>query len=169
MGQPKVCEVMVSPVRTRSTLGNTFRWLTVGYAVVLLFVTHVPGLSVSFGEATPVEADKILHFVAYAVLGFLLGLNVVFETPLALAPAALAILALGGFALVDELPQPIFGRVTDVLDWVADVVGAFMGLAFVWLSSLAWMLVQPNRPALICRLSDNEMTAGRIPPGKQPQ
>lgn len=107
---------MVSPVRTRSTLGNTFRWLTVGYAVVLLFVTHVPGLSVSFGEATPVEADKILHFVAYAVLGFLLGLNVVFETPLALAPAALAILALGGFALVDELTQPIFGRVTDVLD-----------------------------------------------------
>ena len=123
---------------SRLLLGTTLRGLTAGYAALLLFLTHVPWLSVSFGQSTPVEADKFLHFLAYGGLGILLGINLVHQSPPGLRTTALAYLTIAGFALGDECTQPIFGRVTEVYDWIADLVGGVGGFALVWVASLGY-------------------------------
>jgi VanZ family protein len=104
------------------------RIVTALYVIVLLTATHIPRLTVSFDVGLAVASDKLLHFGAYGLLGFLVGLIAV-ESGLTWHrwfPLALAMLA--AFALVDETTQPMFGRTAETFDWVADVVGGAAGL-----------------------------------------
>lgn len=106
----------------------TLRLATAAYAFVLIVATHIPRLDVSFNTGTPVPSDKTLHFAAYGVLGFLIGL---IATGSVLSwqrwlPTALGAIAV--FAMLDEATQPLFGRATEPFDWVADVAGAAAGL-----------------------------------------
>jgi hypothetical protein len=70
--------------------------------------------------------DKVVHALLYAVLGGLLRI----ATGRLAATLALA----GAVGLADELLQStVPGRSADPLDWVADVLGAFVG---AWLVSV---------------------------------
>jgi hypothetical protein len=104
------------------------RLVTVSYAAALVVVTHTPRLEVSFSFGTPIPADKLLHFAAYGVLGFLVGLIAAeYEWTLSRwLPIAFACVA--GFALLDEITQPLCGRHMEALDYVADAFGSAAGL-----------------------------------------
>lgn len=118
------------------------RVVTAVYAAVLVVVTHIPRLKVSFGVETPVPADKLLHFAAYGVLGFLVGL-IAAESERRLTrwlPAAFA--GVAGFAFLDEITQPMCGRHAEVFDWVADAIGSEAGLVLAASCYVAMKIVR---------------------------
>ncbi len=81
---------------------------------------------------------------AYGVLGLLAALAYGgrWQTTLSAAIALFVLLAVWGF--VDELTQPLFGRLADANDWVYDLIGGGIGLAagFAashWLAASRWL------------------------------
>lgn len=84
-------------------------------------------------------ADKGVHFVEYAVLGFLVT-HATFRTwprhhPVRTALLALVITVLWGF--LDEVHQAMVpGRASEALDLVADAAGATAGTALRYAASL---------------------------------
>jgi VanZ family protein len=106
-------------------------FLLATYWLVLFASTHVP--SRYLGEIR--IWDKLAHLVGYAGLAFLLALVGLFRRrPSWAAYAGLfAIVVLYGAA--DELAQiPVPGRSAELVDWLADALGATLGLAFHGLS-----------------------------------
>jgi VanZ family protein len=107
---------------------------TAAYAVVLVAATHYPKPEEFLGPNAP--SDKLLHFMAYGVLGLLAAATLwaygrwTPRSPLKL----LAALALA--AIVDEVTQPLCSRAAEPLDWVFDVIGLAIGIAVI--ASLAW-------------------------------
>lgn len=96
--------------------------LLAGYWLVLLTATHLPTVPAGVSKS-----DKLLHFLAFGVLGFLVGIWLLVRNPS--AKKYLVLLAvISTYAAVDELTQPLTGRHGDVWDWVADTVGAALGL-----------------------------------------
>ena len=107
----------------------SLRLATAGYAAALVLATHIPRLEVSLGVGTPIPADKLLHFAAYGVLGFLVGLIAVESERKLTQWLPLAFAGVVAFALLDEITQPLCGRHMEVFDYVADAVGSVAGLA----------------------------------------
>jgi VanZ family protein len=103
--------------------------LSAAYGLVLLLATHYPKPEDLLGPDPP--SDKMLHFLAYGLLGLLAA------AALAAAgrwsPGSVASLAVGLaiFAALDELTQPAFGRTAEPLDWVWDLIGLAVGIALV--------------------------------------
>jgi len=101
------------------------------YWLLLFVLTHLPELPVEGGFSS---ADKVAHFGAYALLGWLAAMTLrVWRVQI---PAILLIVLLGGAAYGggDEVLQGFTGRETDVYDWVADVLGLTAGL-FLFLAT----------------------------------
>lgn len=75
-----------------------------------------------------IQADKLHHLAAYAVLGLLARLAFLDRT----APRIRGVLPLfwilTSYAAIDEFTQPMFGRVGDLTDWAFDVIGVICGL-----------------------------------------
>ncbi|MCA9239346.1 MAG: VanZ family protein [Planctomycetales bacterium] len=98
------------------------------YLIVLFAATHYPQAIIH--NTGPLEIDKLVHVVAYAVLGFLIA---TWRRRGSASPGLTAILtgvmiaALIGAA--DEVTQPWFNRVCDLMDWAADLIGALIGCA----------------------------------------
>jgi VanZ family protein len=111
----------------------TPRWtfLLAVYWLGLVILTHMPIHRVEphFGNA-----DKLVHFVLYAGLSWLLAMA--WETSTGRLNGRhlrFAWLAIVLFGVVDEVTQPLFGRDLSFWDWVADGVGAAVGLVlFTW-------------------------------------
>jgi len=103
--------------------------LTAAYTAVLVFMTHYPKPEELVGQKLP--SDKLLHFIAYGVLGFLAALVLRARGRLVgrLTPLLGAGLAL--FAVLDEATQPLFRRAADPLDWVYDLIGIALGIGAV--------------------------------------
>ncbi len=95
------------------------------YWLALFAGTHLPGTT-SLGFSV---SDKLLHFVAYAGLGFLAVMAVGAMGRLRWSLLPLIFLGLAAFAAFDELTQPLVSRTADWLDWYADVAGAAVGIA----------------------------------------
>lgn len=103
------------------------RWLAaLLWAAVILAATSIPGRSL---PTAAVGVDKLVHLGSYGVLGLLVGR--------ARNGAARGVhwgtvrwaLALALFGLLDEWHQDLIpGRFSDRHDWIADVVGATLGL-----------------------------------------
>jgi VanZ family protein len=105
------------------------RWIpTALWAGLVLVGTSIPGSSVPEG---PAGADKLVHFALYAVLGGLATRARLQTLRGPLLPAmALLLLAVAGFAAVDEAHQQLIpGRSADVRDVLADVAGAAVAIA----------------------------------------
>jgi VanZ family protein len=107
---------------------------TAAYSVVLVAATHYPKPEEFLGPNAP--SDKLLHFVAYGILGLLAAATLLAygcwtpRSPLKL------LVALALAAIVDEATQPLCSRAADPLDWVFDVIGLAIGIALI--ASLAW-------------------------------
>lgn len=97
------------------------------YWVLLFTATHIP---LKKGTLPP-GTDVPLHFIAYAGLAFLLTwwLSVKWG-PLTLKRLALILLGLSLFGGLDELLQgiPALRRQPSLDDWVADTLGALLGI-----------------------------------------
>lgn len=91
------------------------------YTLALLTATHWPGLAVR-GPIT--RTDLIIHFGAFLVWTVLLGL-----TGLVGRSVWKVVVAGMLFAVLDETTQPLFRRVYDTLDLLADWAGVLAGAA----------------------------------------
>lgn len=96
------------------------------YWLALVVATHYPK-----PPAIPLEqGDKLVHLAAYAVLALLASVCwSAWRTPLRKLDLLGLFAVLAFYAALDELTQPPFGRQTDVLDWIADLVGIACGIA----------------------------------------
>jgi len=116
-------------------LPRTLSAATALYAVVLVFATHYPKPQDFLGARPP--NDKLLHFVAYGVLGLLAAATLAVHGRLARRSAGLLLLGLAAAAIVDEVTQPLFRRAAEPLDWVCDVIGLTAGIGII-LAMNAW-------------------------------
>ena len=91
------------------------------YWCLMFWGTHKPA------DNTPaVSNDKLLHFLAYAGLAFLISLSLFWwRNPRKWVWIALVVVTYGA---IDELTQPSFGRSAEFADWVADAFGCAAGL-----------------------------------------
>ena len=82
--------------------------------------------------------DKLLHGMAYAALGGLLVPGFRGAGRSALAALLLAVGVSSLYGATDEIHQSFVpGRTADVLDWVADTLGAALGAAAATTATLA--------------------------------
>ncbi len=114
-----------TPAPKASHLGPFLaRWAPVAVYVTLIFVVSAqPGLHspLSFQNA-----DKVAHVIEYGILGWLLARAFGADEPVAgfVAPGLLAIGVGMGIGACDELFQStVRGRISSVIDWMADTIG----------------------------------------------
>ncbi len=120
------------PSLQRPKLRQYIGVMLVVYWVVLFISTHIPYSS----EGPPIPgADKLIHFVGFGILGLLFALWVALRRTLTLAIIITIVVGIGLYGIVDELLQIPVGRDCELMDWVADLVGASAGVGLVtWLS-----------------------------------
>ncbi len=110
------------------------------YGVILIAATHWPRLDAPRIWSPLFPPDKTLHIVAYAVLATLTMIAFV-VCPGGFRPRIWhVLLALAGFALIDEITQPLVGRAAEPLDFVADLAGIVVGIVIA--KSVAWFAWQ---------------------------
>lgn len=100
------------------------------YWAALFVGTHIPLSMQGMGDGN----DKILHFLAFAGLAFLMVSGVGGRRPTWRAFALVMTVALI-YAGVDEFSQLLVGRHCDIWDWVADALGTVSGLFAYWVAS----------------------------------
>lgn len=104
------------------------------YWLTLLVLTTIP--KVPFPKVFKFF-DKIEHFIAYAILSFLLSLTLHFQRKfdyLSKQFLLYAFFVCAGYGMLDEIHQLFIpGRYFDLLDWAADLAGTGLGLFFSYL------------------------------------
>ena len=113
--------------------------LFAAYWVVLFIGTHMPQPE---RVIPPVQQiDKVLHLVGYAGLAFLAAAatRVKKQSHLPWSTLGLIWLGLGAYAAFDEATQmlPFVRRHADKIDWLADFIGAALGLG-VYAIAASW-------------------------------
>lgn len=95
--------------------------------VTIFILTSLPSDKLPSVEVS----DKINHFLAFFVLGFFLNLTLKYQTKfpeLKKNILLITVIIAAGYGLLDELHQLLVpGRSAEVLDWIADFIGAFSG------------------------------------------
>ncbi len=102
------------------------------YAALIVALSSIPGHS--FPDVKWLSYDKLIHLGEYAVFSIL-----VYRAAASLRPetwflAGLVIILAGLFGVFDELYQSLIpGRDASLADWVADQVGAVLGvMSYIW-------------------------------------
>ena len=94
-----------------------------------IFLTVVVTTALTIAMLWPLEApppapegsDKLVHFIAFAALAFPLARTGRFGViPVLIGASA--------FGAIIELIQPTFNRSAELSDWVADTLGALIGI-----------------------------------------
>lgn len=98
-------------------------WPPVMWAALILILTSIPSPPGPPGGIP--HLDKVVHFIMYAGLGWLVARAMTARNPRSLALALLAIVV---FAALDEWHQQFVMRDPNMIDWIADVLGAATGL-----------------------------------------
>lgn len=97
-------------------------WLPpIGWCILIFVFSSREGLPVSLERGT----DKIAHFLAYSVLGYLLA------RARAVSGVSLVVILVFGlmYAASDEWHQSFVpNRSADLFDWIADALGVFAGV-----------------------------------------
>ena len=103
------------------------------YGLFLLIATHLPAENVEFivraADYGLLDPDKLLHMAAYGVLGLLAALAYSGRWRPMTSAAITLFALLAAWGAVDEVTQPLFGRLADPSDWVYDLIGGAIGLA----------------------------------------
>ena len=103
---------------------NVRRWLPPAlWAALILVLTSIPSPPEAPGGIP--YLDKLVHFVLYAVLGWLGTRALRSPRPMMLVALLVVLVLFAGF---DEWHQRFFARDPAVLDWIADVIGASAGM-----------------------------------------
>ncbi len=112
------------------------------YWLALFVGTHIP-VTLKGGHGS----DKVLHFLAYAGLAFLMSLVVGGRRPTWRTFVLVLVVTLT-YAGFDEFSQLLVGRHCDFWDWVADFVGVGLGLFGYWVVAVIYQfwLLAGNRP-----------------------
>ncbi len=112
--------------KNRTTL--VFSTLVV-YWIILFVGTSIPAQSV---PSLGIGGDKVVHFFAYLILSALLYLTFIFQEKLSFAQRNAILLTLAiaiCYGVLDELHQMLVpGRSAELLDWIADALGAACGV-----------------------------------------
>jgi hypothetical protein len=109
-----------------------FRVVWIVYTLALLTATHWPGLAVPKGPVS--RMDLVIHAGAFALWTLLFYFARWITNPKVLWTSLIAIC----FAAFDELTQPLFSRVADWTDFLADISGVtLMSLLLLCWTSLA--------------------------------
>ncbi|QDT95487.1 VanZ family protein [Gimesia aquarii] len=118
------------------------------YWVLLFTATHIPLKKGTLPQGT----DVPLHFLAYAGLSFLLTwwLSLKWDK-LTFKRLFAVFVGVSLFGVVDELLQgiPVLKRQPSIDDWVADTVGALLGI-------LLFLLVQKPLRQLLDRFQNHD-------------
>jgi VanZ family protein len=121
--EPQDGERVSVPLRIRRP------WLLVSamYVALIFFVSSRPYLYTPGPQFH--YKDKVAHCVEYALLAWFMGRALRPARALPPAVEVLCFVAVGaGIAGLDEMFQgTVEGRVTDVTDWMADVLGLLIG------------------------------------------
>jgi len=100
-------------------------WLAGGLLVIWLMAIFIGGAQPFAVGLLPPPWDKIAHTAVYLVLGILLRCSL----RLSLAISLVLTLAVGG---LDEWHQAFIpGRLSSIGDWLADSVGAMLGVVIL--------------------------------------
>jgi len=106
-----------------------FSIATAQYSLLLVLATHYPKPAEILGRhALP---DKLMHFVAYGVLGLLATMTLRAFVKSTRQDVLFLAVGLAVAAALDEITQPIFSRHAEMLDWVFDCIGIGLGMTAV--------------------------------------
>lgn len=109
--------------------GNTLRlasFCLLAYWVLIFIGTHLPVASMPNISGN----DKLLHFGAFGGLAFLVAWALPTREGKALQRGLWTLAIIIGYAMADELTQKLIpGRTCSLGDFIADSIGAMMGLA----------------------------------------
>ncbi len=104
-----------------------WQWALGCYWLALVISTHIP---LNLPETPTGHLDKLYHLGAFTVLAGLLATNLQLAGGHVTRRHFIWLwIAVVAFAAIDELTQPYFHRDASWLDWLADAVGAALGLA----------------------------------------
>ena len=116
-------------------------WLPPALFMAMLFlVSSTADLIIPFSIH-----DKLLHLVAYAVLGFLFlrAFHGGIPKAMRLLPTVLGIVCTAAYGGLEEFNQRfVTGRMADPADFVADLAGALLATALL----AAWVRYAPGKP-----------------------
>jgi VanZ family protein len=109
-----------------STLRRASLALTIAWAALIYYLSDQPGLDIP--SVFPLQ-DKLLHLLAYGVLGFLaLGTQQPLASGYRVADYWKVTALAGLYGVLDEFHQSFVpGRDADIYDVLADVSGALLG------------------------------------------
>lgn len=117
------------PEETNSPSNGGWRWgwILAVYWIAIFTATHLP-------PRTPIlpggNLDKVAHLTAYALLAFLIASYWQSSAGWLGREHFLWIVVICSlYGIIDELLQIPVGRIASVFDWIADVLGAFLGVA----------------------------------------
>ena len=100
------------------------RWLPPAlWAAFILVLTSVPAPS---GPGGIPHLDKLVHVLLYAGQGWLVTRALRTRR---FAALAVAFVGIAVFALLDEWHQQFVSRNLSLVDWIADMIGASLGIA----------------------------------------
>lgn len=111
-----------------------YRVAFVIYTVALLTATHWPGLAVPKGPVS--RMDLVIHAGAFAIWTVLFFVASWIPIRCRSTTRRIVLTSVIGmcFAAFDELTQPLFTRVADWTDFIADIAGVMLAslLLFAW-------------------------------------
>ena len=110
----------------------------IGYWGVIFIATHIPK-----GQMPDIsKSDKLMHMIAFAGLAFLLAWAFPKESKRPYAHLIGAWIVACAYGAVDELSQIPVGRHADVRDWIADSIGAVLGLIAYMIARKLWIRIR---------------------------
>jgi VanZ family protein len=113
------------------------------YWLLICTLTHLPPADMPHVEVN----DKIEHFAAFALLGFLL--NAVLREITRRHADWLTLATILLYGALDEWLQPLTGRSCEFNDWMADGAGAAVAVVLLNLTRLVWQRVTSPSSTLV--------------------
>ena len=102
-------------------------WLFIFYLCIIVYLSATPSNELGYFSFIW-RYDKYVHFIEYLILGFLL-VNALIINPMNNSDWIAVIVFIIIFPIIDETVQRFTpGRIPDVIDGIADILGGLMGI-----------------------------------------